>query len=103
MSHDMKVLGLEDDYYRCVIKCMRISRSGISFFSTMALIGLALIGSVIALNSSDEELTKNLGIATAVLSGTVSSLRILKEFTVSNEAETKELLEQVLAEESKLI
>lgn len=92
------VMGLEDDYYRCVISCMRVSRGWIDFFSTLALVGLAILGSVVATNSTDENLTKILGIAIAVTSGVVSGLRILKDFTISNEAETRELLKQVLTE-----
>lgn len=92
------VLGLEDDYYRCIIVCMRVSRTWIDFFSTLSLVGLAILGSIVATNSNDENLTKILGICIAVLSGMVSGFRILKEFTVNNEKETKTLLEQVLNE-----
>jgi len=95
---DRNVLGLEDDYYRCVIVCMRVSRTWISFFSTLSLVALAILGSIVATNSTDENLTKILGIAIAALSGLVSGFRILKDFTVSNEAETKALLEQVISE-----
>ena len=95
------VLGLEDDYYRCAIVCMRISRSWIDFFSTLALVGLAILGSIVATNSADPDLTKRLGIAIAALSGLVSGFRILKDFTISNEAETKVLLEQVISENPK--
>lgn len=89
------VPNCEDSYYRCVIKCLRISRGWIDLLSTIGLVITSIL-SAVAANNSDS--TSHLSIITAIISGTVAGLRIIKDFAVKDEAQTKQLLREVIAE-----
>jgi hypothetical protein len=95
---DEDIPGCEDNYYRCMMSCLRISRTWIDFFSTLALMTSSVLGAVTASNSNNPELIKIVGISTAVVTGITAGSRILKDFTVSEEAETKQLLKQIVSE-----
>lgn len=94
--------GCEDNYYRCVIKCLRISRGWIDFFSTLTLILTAILSAVSAGKYDDKNTVVIFGIVTAIISGTTAALRILRDFTVNDEAQRKELLRQMVSEHRDL-
>lgn len=90
--------GCEDNYYRCVMTCLRVSRGWIDFFSTIILFVAAILSSVLASNYSNQNLIMILGIIIAALTGATAGFRILKDFTVSEESQIKELLKQIISE-----
>jgi hypothetical protein len=95
---DEDIPGCEDNYYRCTMSCLRIARGWIDFFSTLALMSSTVLGTITATNSNNPDLIKAMGISTAVVTGITAASRILKDFTVSEEAENKQLLKQIVSE-----
>ena len=90
--------GCEDNYYRCVMTTLRISRGWIDLSSTLALMAVAIISALAAGVNTNATLTLKLNIAIAVISGVGAALRILKQFTVDDEAQNRELLRKIVAE-----
>jgi len=95
---DENIPGCEDNYYRFIMKVLRISRGWIDFFSTLALMAAAIVSALAAGSNGDSQLTLRLNIAIAVITGIGASLRVLKEFTVSDEKQTQQLLQQIITQ-----
>ena len=93
---DENIPGCEDNYYRFVMMVLRISRGWIDFFSTLALMAAAIISSLAAGSKDNQQLTLQLNIATAIITGIGASLRVLKEFTVSDETQSRQYLQQII-------
>jgi hypothetical protein len=90
--------GCEDNYYRFIMKVLRISRGWIDLFSTLALMAIAIIGALAAGVNSNPNLTFKLNVSIAIISGVGAALRALKQFTVDDEVQTRALLQQIISE-----
>jgi hypothetical protein len=87
--------GCEDNYYRCCLITLRVMRGWIDLFSTIILIITAILSAVsTAMNNSEVRMI--IGIVITCLSGVAAGFRLLKDFTINEELDTKKLLNNII-------
>lgn len=96
MEDNQDIPGCEDNYYRCMITFLRISCGWIELFSTIILIISTVLNAIISTNYLNSNTTMILSIISSFSTGLISGLRMLKNFTVTDENKYKQLLHEIV-------